>query len=131
MRRPSQHAAGDVGVNLVGQTDLAMLVAAIDQSLVLVTNDSAPMHVAVARGTPVVAIFGPTTPRQGYGPYTDRAVVVERELACRPCSRHGGAQCPIGTHACMKEISHARRAARGEGAAGALCRDPRSTRLPC
>jgi heptosyltransferase-2 len=101
-----QQAASGLGVNLVGQTDLAMLVAAIDQSLVLVTNDSAPMHIAVARGTPVVAIFGPTTPRQGYGPYTDRAVVVERELACRPCSRHGGAQCPIGTHACMREISH-------------------------
>jgi len=98
------HAAGGVGVNLVGQTDLGMLVAAIDRSLVLVTNDSAPMHLAVARGTPVVAIFGPTTPAQGYGPYTDRALVVERELPCRPCSRHGGARCPIGTHACMKEI---------------------------
>lgn len=103
--RAIQHAAGGVGVDLVGQTDLAMLVAAIDQSLVLVTNDSAPMHVAVARGTPVVAIFGPTTPGQGYGPYTERAQVVERELSCRPCSRHGGARCPIGTHACMKELS--------------------------
>ncbi len=100
-----QHAAGGIGVNLVGQTDLAMLVAAIDQSAVLVTNDSAPMHIAVARGTPVVAIFGPTAPSQGYGPYTERAQVVERDLPCRPCSRHGGAHCPIGTHACMKEIS--------------------------
>jgi heptosyltransferase-2 len=101
-----QQAAGNIGVNLVGQTDLSMLVAAIDQSAALVTNDSAPMHIAVARGTPVVAIFGPTSPRQGYGPYSERAVVVERELSCRPCSRHGGARCPIGTHACMKEISH-------------------------
>jgi heptosyltransferase-2 len=99
-----QQAAGNVAVNLVGQTDLAMLVAAIDQSVVLVTNDSAPMHVAAARGTPVVAIFGPTAPRQGYGPYTDRAVVVERDLPCRPCSRHGGPRCPISTHACMREI---------------------------
>jgi heptosyltransferase-2 len=99
-----QQAAGNIGVNLVGQTDLAMLVAVIDRSLVLVTNDSAPMHVAVARGTPVVAIFGPTAPSQGYGPYSERAVVVERELSCRPCSRHGGAHCPIGTHACMREI---------------------------
>jgi len=84
-------------VNLVGQTDLATVVAAIDQCAVLVTNDSAPMHIAVARNTPVVAIFGPTT---------DRAIVVQRALACRPCSRHGTAQCPIGTHACMKEIGH-------------------------
>ncbi len=101
-----QRAAGGIGVNLVGQTDLGLLIAAIDQCAALVTNDSAPMHIAVARGTPVVAIFGPTTPAQGYGPYTDRAVVVQRELSCRPCSRHGGAHCPLGTHACMKEISH-------------------------
>lgn len=93
-------------INLVGQTDLGVLIAAIDRCQVLVTNDSAPMHIAVARNTPVVAIFGPTTPAQGYGPYTDRAVVVQHELSCRPCSRHGGAVCPIGTHACMREITH-------------------------
>ena len=97
-------AASTAVVNLVGQTDLATLIAAIDQCDVLVSNDSAPMHIAVARGTPVVAIFGPTTPAQGYGPYTDRAVVVQRPLACRPCGRHGAAVCPIGTHACMRDI---------------------------
>jgi lipopolysaccharide heptosyltransferase II len=102
-----QHAASGRVINLVGQTDLGTLIAAIDRCLVLVTNDSAPMHIAVARNTPVVAVFGPTTPAQGYGPYTDRAVIVERALSCRPCSRHGGALCPIGTHACMREISHA------------------------
>jgi lipopolysaccharide heptosyltransferase II len=100
-----QRVAGHLGVNLVGQTDLALLVAAIDACAALVTNDSAPMHIAVARGTPVVAIFGPTVPQQGYGPYTDRAVIVQRDLSCRPCSRHGGAQCPIGTHACMKDVT--------------------------
>jgi len=99
-----QAASGGVGINLVGQTDLPQLVAAIDQCRVLVTNDSAPLHIAVARDTPVVAIFGPTTPSMGFGPFTKRAVVVERELSCRPCSRHGGAACPLGTHACMKEI---------------------------
>jgi lipopolysaccharide heptosyltransferase II len=100
-----QRGAGAAGVNLVGHTDLAMLVAAVDQCAVLVTNDSAPMHIAVARGTPVVAIFGPTAPQQGYGPYTDRAVIVQRDLPCRPCSRHGGPSCPLGTHACMKDIT--------------------------
>lgn len=99
-----QRAAGGAGVNLVGQTDLAMFVAAIDQCVVLVANDSAPVHIAVARDTPVVAIFGPTVPRQGFGPYTDRARIVEREMPCRPCGRHGGARCPLGTHACMQEI---------------------------
>jgi len=100
------HAAGDGAVNLVGQTELSVLIAAIDQCCVLIANDSAPVHIAVARDTPVVAIFGPTSPQQGYGPYGDRALVVERLLPCRPCSRHGGPRCPIGTHACMREISH-------------------------
>jgi heptosyltransferase-2 len=102
-----QRAAGGVGINLVGRTDLGMLVAAIDQCAVLVANDSAPVHIAVARDTPVVAIFGPTVPRQGFGPYTDRARIVEREMPCRPCSRHGGARCPLETHACMRDISAA------------------------
>ena len=102
-----QRAASTPVINLVGQTDLGMLVAAIDRCAALVTNDSAPMHIAVARDTPVVAIFGPTTPAQGYGPYSDHAIVVQRELSCRPCSRHGGPVCPIGTHACMREIGHA------------------------
>jgi heptosyltransferase-2 len=97
-------AASAAVANLVGQTDLATLIAAIDQCAVLVTNDSAPLHIAVARDTPVVAIFGPTTLAQGYGPYTDRAVVVQRSLTCRPCGRHGAMVCPIGTHACMRDI---------------------------
>jgi heptosyltransferase-2 len=104
VRRAAGAAGRGAGVDLVGKTDLPVLVAAIDGSRVLVTNDSAPQHIAVARGTPVVAIFGPTTTGQGFGPYTDRAVVVQRDLPCRPCSRHGSAECPIGTHACMRDI---------------------------
>jgi len=100
-----QLAAGGVGVNLVGQTSLPEMIAAIDRSAVLVTNDSAPLHLAVACDTPVVAIFGPTAPSMGFGPFSERARVVEQPLSCRPCSRHGGATCPIGTHACMREIS--------------------------
>jgi heptosyltransferase-2 len=116
-----QHAAGGLGVNLVGQTDVALLVAAIDACGVLVTNDSAPMHIAVARDTPVVAIFGPTTLQQGFGPYTDRAVVVQHDLSCRPCGRHGARSCPIGTHACMRDIA----AAEVTAAVDALLRRPR------
>jgi heptosyltransferase-2 len=91
-------------INVCGRTDVAMLVAAIDGCRLLISNDSAPMHIAVARGVPVVAIFGATHPRQGYGPYSDRAIVVQHELDCRPCGRHGGEECPIGTHECMRAI---------------------------
>jgi len=73
---------------------------------VLLTNDSAPMHLAAAVGTPVVALFGPTVPEFGFGPVRGNCVIVERKsLWCRPCTPHGGERCPIGTHECMNEIS--------------------------
>jgi heptosyltransferase-2 len=79
---------------------------------VLVSNDSAPMHLAVAVGTPVVAIFGATVPEFGFGPAGPRDRVVETlGLSCRPCAIHGGATCPIGTFDCMVRISPERVAA--------------------
>ena len=98
--------AGGIAIDLVGHTDIGMLVAAISRCRVLVCNDSAPMHIAVARDVPVVVIFGPTHPSMGYGPFTQRATVVQRDdLTCRPCSRHGTERCPIDTHECMTGIS--------------------------
>ncbi len=74
---------------------------------VLVSNDSAPTHFAVAVGTPVVAIFGATVPAFGFAPIGPYDSVVEtRGLECRPCSIHGGDKCPIDTFECMKAITH-------------------------
>lgn len=98
--------SGKQGVNLVGRADLPMFMALIDRAQVVVSNDSAPMHLAVARGVPVVAIFCATTPSLGYGPYSERAIVVEKKkLLCRPCSRHGGPTCPRGTEDCMHMVT--------------------------
>lgn len=90
--------------SLVGHIGLKELAAAIERCRVFVTNDSGPMHVAVARGVPVVAVFCATTPSLGFYPYSSRAVVVEKELACRPCGSHGGQRCPLGTEDCMRLI---------------------------
>jgi len=86
--------------DLTGRMDLATFVAVVDRLAVLIANDSAPMHVAAARGTPVVAIFCATTPALGYGPWAEAARVVEADLTCRPCGRHGGHSCPRGTDDC-------------------------------
>jgi heptosyltransferase-2 len=91
-------------VMLAGRTDLATLVAIVDRLGVLIANDSAPMHIACARGVPVVAVFCATTPAQGFGPWGPRATVVEADLACRPCGRHGGRRCPRGTEDCMRLV---------------------------
>jgi heptosyltransferase-2 len=96
--------AGGGGVVLAGRTDVATLVAVIDRLAVLIANDSAPMHVACARQVPVVAVFCATTLALGYGPWGPRTAVVEADLACRPCGRHGGRRCPRGTDDCMRLV---------------------------
>jgi heptosyltransferase II len=90
--------------SLAGRTDLPGLVALVDRLALLVANDSAPMHVACARDVPVVAVFCATTPALGYGPWGERTAVVEADLACRPCARHGGRRCPRGTEDCMRLV---------------------------
>jgi heptosyltransferase-2 len=113
-------ADAGAGTVLAGRTDLATLVAVVDRLALLVANDSAPMHVACARGVPVVAVFCATTPALGYGPWGPRAAVVDVDLACRPCGRHGGPRCPRGTEDCIHLVTPgavlaAARAALGSG----------------
>jgi heptosyltransferase II len=91
-----------------GSLGLRASAALIERAAVLVTNDSAPLHLATAVGTPVVAIFGPTVPAFGFGPRGPSDLVVEHPaLACRPCSAHGPQVCPLGHHRCMRELSAA------------------------
>jgi len=78
----------------------------IGRSAVIVTNDSSPLHLASAMGTPTVAIFGPTVPDFGFGPLAPSSVVVGHEsLACRPCHRHGPRRCPLTHFRCMRELT--------------------------
>jgi lipopolysaccharide heptosyltransferase II len=89
-----------------GQLGLRASAALLARAAVLVTNDSAPLHLATAVGTPIVALFGPTVPGFGFGPRGPSDRVVEHpSLACRPCSAHGPQVCPLGHHRCMREIS--------------------------
>jgi heptosyltransferase II len=91
--------------NHAGETSLAALVKLLSGGEALVSNDSGAMHAAAAAGLPTVAVFGPTTLELGFRPWQNRAIVVQRELKCRPCGKHGPQKCPIGTHECMKSIS--------------------------
>ena len=99
-------AARGRGWNATGELTLRESAALIEAAEVLVTNDSAPLHLASGVGTRVVALFGPTVPAFGFGPVgaADRVVEVEG-LSCRPCSRHGPQVCPLGHHRCMRELS--------------------------
>ena len=73
-------------VDLTGQTPVGLLPGLLRRAAVLVTNDSGPMHIAAAVGTPVVALFGPTDPVKT-GPYGPGHVVLSNAVECRPCFR--------------------------------------------
>ncbi len=93
---------------LCGALSLPELVALIALAERVVTNDSAPLHIAESVGTPVTAVFGPTVPEFGFGPRRAGSSVVGRDdLSCRPCRIHGSRRCPIGTHECMTSITAA------------------------
>lgn len=99
-----QSRCAKIGVSLAGQINLGEIGAAIGRCAVFVTNDSGPMHIAVARRVPTVAIFCATTPDLGFFPYSSNTIVVGRELSCRPCASHGGRRCPLGHAKCIREV---------------------------
>ena len=91
--------------NFCGHTTLPELAALLAQCDALVCNDSAPAHIAGAVGTPVVQLYGPTTPDLGFAPLDPRSRTVEVELDCRPCAQLHAPACPRGHFRCMREIT--------------------------
>jgi len=88
---------------VAGMGDLLALCAG---ARVFLTADSGPRHVALAVGTPVVCVTGPTDPRHAADHLEDLRLV-RREVACGPCHRE---VCPLVgplRHACMLDIEPA------------------------
>jgi heptosyltransferase-2 len=117
-------------MSAAGALSLRESAALIQRAAALVTNDSAPLHLATAVGTPIVALFGPTVPEFGFGPRRPGDLTLGHNgLACRPCSKHGPRTCPLAHHRCMRELSvetvaAAVKAVAGAEEPGAIC--PRS-----
>ena len=94
--------------NAAGRLGILASAALIGRAVALVTNDSAPQHLASAMNTPTVTTFGPTVPEFGFGPLAPNSHVAGvSALACRPCDRHGPQKCPLGHWRCMRELSSA------------------------
>lgn len=93
-------------INVTGDLSISESAELIKRSSLLITNDSAPLHIANSAGTKVIAIYGATVPSFGFYPYGKNDIVIETNgLSCRPCSIHGGNKCPVGTFDCMMKIS--------------------------
>ncbi len=72
-------------LDLLGKTNIRELACLIGKSRLLVTNDSAPVHVGSAVGASILAFFGPTDEKK-YGPVTKAAsTVLRKKLDCAPC----------------------------------------------
>ncbi len=84
---------------------LGRVAAVLGECALAVTHDSGLMHLAAARGRPVVALFGSTSPVLGFAPVGERHTVLCRDLPCQPCTVHGRERCPLGHHRCMTEIA--------------------------
>jgi heptosyltransferase II len=90
---------GARAIDLIGRTDLRVLIGVLSRCAAFVSNDSGAMHLAAAAGVPVTAIFGPTDERVT-APIGDHDVLVH-QVFCRPCMLR---DCPID-HRCMKGIT--------------------------
>jgi len=86
--------------DFTGKTTLRELAILLKKAELLITNDSAVMHLGGYLNISIVAIFGPTDDEK-YGPWSEKFLVVKKELFCRPCEK---AQCRFKTLDCMKLI---------------------------
>lgn len=73
-------------VNLCGKTSIKELAAISDASDLFIGVDTAPMHIAAAVKTPVIALFGPSGEKE-WGPYGKGHIVVTKNLPCKPCTK--------------------------------------------
>ena len=90
-------------VDVAGETTLTELAALVRRSAISVTNDSGPMHLAVALGRPVVSVFGPTDPIW-IGPYGRADAVLRAGVPCSPCLLRQLSRCRHD-HVCMENVS--------------------------
>lgn len=95
-----QQSGNSKMLNFCAKTSLSQLAALLKEARLLITNDSAVMHLASYLNVPIVAIFGPTDERK-YGPWSENSLVVKKDIFCRPCEK---AQCRFGHVKCLAAI---------------------------
>jgi ADP-heptose:LPS heptosyltransferase len=93
-------------LNLCGKCNLNQSASIIKSSFMVYTHDTGMMHVAAALKKKTIAIWGNTVPEFGMYPYQTEFISIEnKELACRPCSKIGHKECPLGHFKCMNDLT--------------------------
>jgi ADP-heptose:LPS heptosyltransferase len=106
---PGEEAMAQSLMNLAGvpgslspKTDFADMAALLQRCALLLTNDNATKHLAVAVDCPTLTVFGPTSDVAWHPPHEPRHRSVRLDLDCMPCE---ALSCRLGTHACMKDLA--------------------------
>lgn len=96
----AQALSGVKLTNLVGRTTLREAIGVIERAKIAIGPDTGLMHIAAALRTPVISLWGATSP-QRTGPYGFAELVLQGKAPCVPCYQR---QCPIG-RVCLQSIS--------------------------
>ena len=98
--------ASDRLVNMIGRTrTLDDLIQLFHHAELLITNDSGPAHFATLTDISVITMFGPETAHM-YGPLGEKAVNIDKELACSPClTAINHRNSPCTDNVCLQEIA--------------------------
>jgi heptosyltransferase-2 len=99
--RTLREALGDRCIDLTGTLSLQEVAACLSRCELLLCNDSGLLHLAEAVGTPVLALYGPTSRELGFFPRLPESRVIEHALRCRPCSRNGSRPCHMPENWCL------------------------------
>ncbi len=97
--------SGNKAVSLAGELSVTESIYLLSQCKFLLSNDSAPTHMAMCAGIPVLTIYTSTVPHFGFYPYLYESKIISfDDLECKPCGIHGYKKCPIGTFDCGKKL---------------------------
>jgi len=91
--------------NMAGKLTIRETMGLTGLCDVVISNDSAPMHIAALFEKPQISIWGSTVQSFGFAPLNEKSVIIENnDVTCRPCSHIGYQQCPKQHFKCMKDI---------------------------
>ena len=95
--------------NACGKFSLNESADLVRRAKLIITNDTGLMHIAAAFNKPVLSLWGNTVPEFGMYPYYSQPSIPNlkfeiRDLSCRPCSKIGYNECPLGHFKCMELI---------------------------
>ncbi len=94
--------------NVISSAGLFSIIETIElvrRSKLLICNDSAPTHFAMAVNASVITLYCSTVAEFGFYPYNDKSVILSyNDLKCKPCGIHGYKKCPIDTFNCAVKL---------------------------